>query len=322
MKILGIAPLTPAWFEQRRQSITATDVPKILGVSDYGTGLDVWARITGKLSEDELDASDKPWLEWGNRTEQMHREWVGELAGVAVSCSPGLVQHADLPWLMATPDGLYFAGVVDHFPDGDPDLSAVGFQTFQWCGSIETKAPGPWTSFDPQDAPLGFQAQVAVQVACTGLDEAILSSLAWPAPKWARFERDDKLIDDLLNGLTNWHEEHIVKDRMPELGARDLGTIKRLWPKSTGRIIELGAEHQELIDGYVAASDVLALLRQEERDAEAERDSIEARLRAAMGDATYATGGGVIFKCATVDRAGYSVDATRYRTFRTVKEIK
>lgn len=319
MKILGIAPLTPAWHVERRSSITATDVPKILGVSDYGTGLDVWARITDKLEPEELDARDRPWLEWGNRTEEMHRHWIGELAGVAVSCSPGLVQHPTIPWLKATPDGLY----INDAPDGGdlgqgPDISCI-----EWDGCLETKAPGPWSGFDPEDdAPLGFQAQVAAQLACTGLDEAILSSLTWPGPKWSRFERQQGVIDDLLSGLTDWWEAHVVKDVMPPVVGRDLDTLKKMWPKDCGRIIEFAPTLDATVQSYLAAEEAVKAVAKKMRDAKAERDRHEAKLRAAMGDATFAQYGDLAFKCGTVDRKSYTVDATRYRTFQHVKEIK
>jgi hypothetical protein len=51
------APNTPQWLEERRSGIGASDVGKILGLSEYGGAKDVWLAKKGEAPD------DPPWLE-------------------------------------------------------------------------------------------------------------------------------------------------------------------------------------------------------------------------------------------------------------------
>lgn len=322
MNILGIPALSEAWFQRRREGITATDVPKILGVSSFGTALDVWAEKTGKNITIEPEG---PQLEWGRRTEEMHRQWVEEEEGLAISCSPGLVQDAEFPWLLATPDGLVPGnGAIvrgdEHGPDWSP-YSLDELAEVRWRAAWEAKAPGPWTKKRWLDGeiPLGHQVQVQAQLRVCGLGESLLSQLAWPGVEVVHVERDDRFIENLVAMLTDFWSNNVQKDIPPEVDARDIDTIKRLYTRTQGTI--------ELPDSLVLNASTLVGLQEDLthqrkilQGLEDAADYHKARIMLAMGGAEYATSGEYIFKRSFVNRK--ATEASTYQTFRRVKEIK
>lgn len=304
MKELGIPALTPEWFARRREAITATDVPKILGLSAWGTALDVWARITGKLPPEEADAKEKPWLEWGRRTEELHRQWAGELAGCRILPSPGLVQHDELPWLLATPDGAL---------QQEPGCEAHGL----WEG----KAPSPWkrSEWDDGNVPLPYQVQVQTQLAVCATPVCLVSNLSWPRVELAPLiEADADFQGALVEFLFDWWETHIVKDTPPEPTGVDLATIRRLHPKANATTAVLAQELEGVALETVELQERLAALRAEERKIEAMVDLRKAKLLMALGAHESASVGesGIVVVSRNVHRAAYTVPESDYRTFQ------
>ena len=61
------APHTDEWFAARRRGITATDVPKILGLTEYGTARHVWLDKQGLAPVDEGSEAAR----WGTLLEDI-----------------------------------------------------------------------------------------------------------------------------------------------------------------------------------------------------------------------------------------------------------
>lgn len=323
MKLLGIPALTPEWHARRREGLTATDAVKVLGLSPYGTALDVWAEKTGKLEREDI--SDKPFLEWGNRTEEMHRRWVSDLADVGISRSPGLAQDAELPWLLATPDGL----IADRQMRGGFELDKAVAEDDQflendvWTGVWEAKAPSPYKKGEWEDGPpLAFQVQVQAQLRVTGLGEAICSQLQWPGVDVHHLERNDAFIEGMVEELTDFWEGNVLQDIPPEPSASDIRTLQRLYAKvDASKIVELPASLGLNVGSWAALQEELAEIRKRERGLAEAVDAHKARILAAMGEAEFATAGeDFIFKRGIVNRK--PSPASTYQTFRRVKEIK
>lgn len=105
-------PETPLWFEQRRAGITATDLPKLLGVSKYGNPLTVWTDKRGELPSDAAGEAAR----WGQLLEDVvAAEWA-ERHDVQVR-RVGVLRHVDRPWQRASLDRLV-AGCPDAGPEG------------------------------------------------------------------------------------------------------------------------------------------------------------------------------------------------------------
>ena len=86
------------WLAARREGIGASDVPAILGVSDYGTPRSVYYDKIGEAVDGATDAAH-----WGTVLEEpIAREWARRNRSVVRRV--GLVAHVDDPVLMCTLD--------------------------------------------------------------------------------------------------------------------------------------------------------------------------------------------------------------------------
>lgn len=146
------APLTPEWFAARRKGITATDLPKILGLSNYGNALSVW---NDKRTVREDSAGEA--ARWGNILEEpVAQQWA---ADSDTRVRPvGTLAHVNNPWMLASLDRI----VTGPCPTNDP-LMIGG------CGlEVKTRSAyvaGKWK----EDVPDDVLAQVQWGLMVTGL---------------------------------------------------------------------------------------------------------------------------------------------------------
>lgn len=106
--LVSTAPAkSPEWYAQRRAGITATDLPKILGLSRYGNALSVWADKRGDLPDEPAGEAAL----WGNLLEgPVAQEWARRNDVNLLEI--GTVAHAEHRWQMASLDRLVM-GCVD-----------------------------------------------------------------------------------------------------------------------------------------------------------------------------------------------------------------
>lgn len=145
--VTDAAPETPEWFAARREGITATDLPKILGLSPYGNALSVWMDKRGELDDEAGEAA-----RWGQILEEpVAREWA---LRVDVECvRVGVMQHSTDTWMRASLDRIV-TGCLDHEES---------------CGlEVKTRSAfvsGRWSDDVPDDV----LAQTQWQLMVTGL---------------------------------------------------------------------------------------------------------------------------------------------------------
>lgn len=100
--VTSAAPGSDDWHWHRAAGITATDLPKILGLTDqYGTALDVWAQKTGRSSDDEAGEAAL----WGNLLEDVVAREAAKRLNVKVR-RVGVIANRDEPWQRASLDRL------------------------------------------------------------------------------------------------------------------------------------------------------------------------------------------------------------------------
>lgn len=165
-------PVTPEWFAVRRAGITGTDLPKILGLSKYGTALSVWLDKRGESDDDTAGEAAR----WGNLLEDVvAREWAHRNQTTVTPV--GVIANVDHEWQRASLDRL-----VTTCPDEGPDYcnsphpdSPAG--RMARCGlEVKTRSAykrGSFKDGEPDDV----LAQVAWGLLVTGLDHMHLAVL-------------------------------------------------------------------------------------------------------------------------------------------------
>lgn len=146
--ICDAEPQTDEWFAARRTGITATDLPKILGLTKYGNALSVYHDKRGELPPDEAGQAAR----WGHLLEDVIAQAWADDHDTEVR-RIGVMANTGEPWQQAALDRLVMT-----CPDGDGP-----------CG-LEIKCrsafkAGAWREEVPDDV----LAQVAWQRIVTGL---------------------------------------------------------------------------------------------------------------------------------------------------------
>ena len=153
--VLSVDAPRAEWLDARRGGITATDLPAILGMSQYRTAIDVW---NDKIMPVTDDATLNEAAVWGMRLEEpVAQEWA-DRHNVRVR-RIGLVSNDERPWMLASLDR-----IVHGCPDGRCALEVKTRSLF---------VSDAWDKALPDDV----RTQVMWQLAVTGLDHIHVAAL-------------------------------------------------------------------------------------------------------------------------------------------------
>jgi len=287
------------WLAARQKGIGASDSAALFGVSPWHTKLSLWAEKTGRLPH---EGSDGEWLDWGNLLEPLIADRYAAVTGSKIwQGSPFCIaQHPTIPILLATPDRMV--------------ISTPGRAT---RGTLQIKNAGSYKAHDWHEGPpTAVQIQVQHEMAVTGLEWAAVAVLIG-GNKFQHFEieRSPVFIAELEEQAQAFWA--MVERREPppaeEIGARALDTLKRLHPADDGSTVELSPEALDWWAEVEAA-------RKAESAAKKLKDEFDAKLRAAIGPATFALlPDGRRLSLKTTARDGYVAEPTTYRTLRIEK---
>jgi len=176
--VTAAEPGTDEWFAVRRAGITGTDLPKILGLTQYGNALSVWLDKRGELDDDAGEAA-----RWGQLLEDVvAREWAHRHDTDVVDV--GVLAHHEHDWQRASLDRL-----VVTCPDG------------QGPCALEVKTRSAWVADQWADGvPDSVLAQTAWGLIVTGLEHHHVAALIGGQRLVSyRVDRDPKLEDYLLD---------------------------------------------------------------------------------------------------------------------------
>lgn len=97
---VNVTPDTPAWEQERRASVGASEVAAVMGLSPYNTALDVWKHKAG------IDKDFDPILSYiGHASEPIVDGWVTQFSGLNVEPLPGfMARSVEWPFLHASFD--------------------------------------------------------------------------------------------------------------------------------------------------------------------------------------------------------------------------
>lgn len=147
------------WLAERRNGITATDLPKIIGISAWGTAIDVWTSKLGTAEEDfEVGIGQGEAAFWGIKFEDVVARAWAEHNNVTIR-RIGIIEKETQPWMRASLDRL-----VTGCPDGR-------------C-ALEVKTRSSYKGDDWKDGvPAEELAQVEWQLLVSGLDHIHITAL-------------------------------------------------------------------------------------------------------------------------------------------------
>lgn len=285
-----------AWLERRRESIGASESAGILGVSPWSSPLSVWA---SKVLDPEPDEPSEPMI-WGTLLEPTILAEYSRRRGVDVA-------HHDQSVSIRHPR--FVATRMSCTPDG---IAADG-------GLVEAKAVNAYALGDWEDgAPLYYRVQLQHQLAVTGRDHGTLVALIGGQKLvWHDEERSAEFIETLEDACARFWRDFVLPGIQPPATATpgDIRALERMHPSDSGETIDLPAGFAELDARLDEIREIIKPLEAEEKD-------IKARLKAAIGGATFGVIPGVDGRWAwkSQDRKEYTVAASTIRVLRRLKK--
>lgn len=286
------------FLDGRQIGIGSSDVAKIIGLSKWGTALDVYLDKTRPLVAGKLS----PPLEWGHRLEPAIAGAIIDHFGWELRKVPTVI-HREHRYLIASVDRLTSA-------EGPNDVVEIK----------STSVAEGWGEPETAEIPTHYWVQVQHQMEV--LHETYGTELAWVFVligqsdfRRYRVPRDPDYLETVIEPLTEFWSR--VQSRTPPepdwSHASTLDAIQRLYRPTAGQSVELTPYGQSLVEEY-------ARLGEEVGAATKRRDEAKARIIAEMGDAESATmPDGRIVQRKVVERAGYTVKPASYVDFRIKK---
>lgn len=266
--VLTGGPSDPEWHALRRKGICASDIAALLGLTPSRGPRHVYEEKHGN----QVVAETRQ-MRMGSRLEQTIAEMFAEETGLPIEAAPGTLINIERPWMIANPD--------QYVLDGSGAVIAP----------LEVKNRGAYASSDWQDAaPDSVAVQAMWQMAVGGWDHAHVAGLiGGNRLATFRLERDQELIDDLVEHCGAWFRDHVLDGFPPPADGLEATTklLSRLWQAKAEQVAEidlteaarLRAEHKRLKAEAEEIGDRLT--------------AIENQMRALTGDAELAEADGL-----------------------------
>lgn len=243
---------SPEWLAARREYITATDIPPLLGLSPWKCEQDV---ADEKLSGNGVESTLV--MRVGSALEDLIAAAYSEQTGRRVRRVRGLWVSRSVPWAAASPDAAAAGRLVE----------------FKWSGSRSRFASGL-----PEDV----EAQVAWQMFVAEVPEADVATLTVgdDALRIFTVRADEGLQRHLVAIASDFRR------RLAEGGpfAQSLDSLKRKYPADDGSEMQADADVADAVRALIDIRGRRRLLEEDERVLEAAIKTRMAEASALIGD--------------------------------------
>lgn len=262
--------------------IGASDVAALLGVSPYSTPFELWARITGRVPGPESNLR----MRLGTFAEAFVLSEFQLETGLHIETWPHVLQHPKVYRSRCNLDATAALRDPDTFTSSD-----------DWAtrrAVVEAKMPGSrskplWkelrdTGIPPAGSSVeGYVLQVQQQLSVTGLETGYLVAVCDGELFINKIERDERVIAMIEQAIAGFWAQHIEPDVAPPIThPADLDVVGRLYPSARDipavALDGLDLDHERLLQVKAALSEMTG-----------EKKTLEARIKAEMGEAKAAT---------------------------------
>jgi putative phage-type endonuclease len=236
------------WREHRHEGIGGSDVSAILGINKWRTPMQVYMEKTKQWEPDDL--SDNQAVYWGHRLESLVADEFQKRTGYKVQNNNYILQHAEHTFMRANIDREII--------------------TLEGRGVLECKTTSEWNRDEWKDSevPQAYMVQVQHYLAVTGYDFAYIAVLIGgnKYDHW-RIERDDELIEIIIEAEKTFWEQHIQAGTPPEINYSIDGAaiLDKLYPGGGEETVTLSNERAtQLLEQIKANQMEMKLLKEQE----------------------------------------------------------
>lgn len=184
------------WLEARKGGIGGSEAATVCGVNPWTSPVQLWMEKTRRA--DPPDLSDNEAVYWGTMLEDKVAIRFSELTGKKVMRQNAILQSADNPFMFANVDRV-----------------VVGENAGLECKTTSVWNRNEWAD---EGVPDHYKLQCQHYIAVTGWDVCYIAVLIGGQHfEWRRIERDQSLIDRLVEQERRFWEDHVLADVPPEI---------------------------------------------------------------------------------------------------------
>ncbi|MEH0579015.1 MULTISPECIES: YqaJ viral recombinase family protein [Streptomyces] len=252
------------WEEVRRTGIGGSEVAKILGLNKYQGSRHVYEEKHGRPVP--MDAELSEYAEVGLEIEDFIAHLFTKRTGIPAVPTPGTLANIERPWMRSNVDRYAL----------DPATGAV-------VAPVELKNRSAYQLGDWEDGvPDGPALQVHWNIAVGGWPYGwAVALVGGNTLKFHRIERDDELIETLIDVCGKWFQRHVIEGFPPPAdgleATKDL--LGRLWHVKPKDVVEVPRMKAEKLRKRRAA------LAAQIKDLDEQKTTVENEMRLACGAA-------------------------------------
>ncbi|MBE3141443.1 MAG: YqaJ viral recombinase family protein [Thermoplasmata archaeon] len=220
--------LTQEQIQDRINGIGGSEAASVLGLSRYKTTLQLWGEKTGQLPVPEIDSEA---AELGSELEDYVARRFTKKTGLQVERVNETIIHPNYNFLRA-----------------NIDRRVVGENSILECKTCSIRKSQEWIE---DEIPQEYLIQVHHYLMVTGAEIAYIAVLIGNEKfLWKIVERDENIIQQILQGELNFWNNFVLTRTMPmTIGANDAETLLALFPNSEPlQSVELDDEANRLIE--------------------------------------------------------------------------
>jgi putative phage-type endonuclease len=216
------------WLLDRTRGIGGSDASIILGLNKYKTPFELWLEKTGQTDLQET-SSDAAYF--GNALEQFVAEEFERRSGKKVRKRNAVLQHEKYSFIRA-----------------NIDRKVIGEDALLECKTASMFLAKDWES---EEIPAHYLVQVQHYLAVTGYQKAYIAVLIGGQRfVWKEIERDQELIDMIVEAEVHFWTHHVEKEIPPALdgsSAAEKFLAERYKDAEQGKVIDLGKSNKKRI---------------------------------------------------------------------------
>lgn len=276
----------------RAEIIGGSDIAAVMGLSRWKTPLALWAEKTGRLHNDlgNFEAA-----EIGVELEEYVARKFTKKTGIQLRRDSRSFRHVRFP---------YMAAHIDRWVIGQDAVfegkTCSAWKEKEWAG---------------EDIPVEYVLQVNWYLGILGKTIGYIAVLIGGQKfVYKEIDFDQDLFDKQVVAAQNFHENFVLKDVAPVAMEGDSETLLSLFPTSVEKTLTFTGSDAEEIDGWIEdRTNGLSVIK----DAKAELEAIEAKLKQKLGEAEKGETGKYNFSWRTQSRKEFIVKATSFRVLTT-----
>lgn len=222
------------WKKLRTHSIGGSDCGTILGMNNYESPFTLWQK---KLWADdyEEDISDKIQIKFGNYNEQFVAKLFEEKTGKKLRKHNKMMYHKDYDFISANVDRV-----------------VIGENALLECKTTSEFLKDKWKD---GNVPASYMAQCYHYMAVTGVEVVYIAVLFGNSEfHYETIERDEEIINDIINAEVEFWNEYIVKGQRPPADDSEVTSkaLNNFWKETKNDVVNFDEEKTALFKGILA----------------------------------------------------------------------